>query len=112
MKEPFLKNGIPTLKAEIEKDVEGYILIDVRQPDEYVGELGHIDGATLCTLGPSLQEYLSTADQNKPHLFICRSGVRSANATALALQMGFKKVVNMEGGMIHWNETGLKTVKE
>lgn len=99
-------DGVPTLVLEAAQDVTGYILVDVRRDDEFTGELGHIKGASLKTLGPDLMKYLNTEDKKKPILFICRSGARSASATMMALDMGFETVVNMQGGMMQWNQLG------
>ncbi len=99
-------DGVPTLVLASMNDVTGYDLIDVRRDDEFTGELGHIKGATLKTLGPDLMTFLGKADKTKPILFICRSGARSANATMMAMDMGYKSVFNMQGGMIQWNEMG------
>ncbi len=85
-------------------------LIDVRRPDEYTGELGHIPGAALLTLD-QLPAKIETLAKDKPIVFICRSGGRSAQATAFALENGFTEVYNMKGGMLLWNEYGLKTEK-
>ncbi len=100
----FLKDGIPTIKPVSEKEISNLRLIDVRRPDEFNGELGHIQGAVLKTLGPELTNFLSSANKDEPTLFICRSGVRSAQATGIAMDLGFKEVYNLEGGMIRWNE--------
>lgn len=105
-KEILNVDGVPTLKINNQEDVSGYELIDVRRAEEYSGELGHIEGAQLKTLGPELESYLSTADKSKNILFICRSGARSANATLIAMQLGFNNVFNMQGGMMAWNENG------
>jgi len=35
----------------------------------------------------------------------CRSGARSANATAFLAQRGFKRVRNLETGIIGWSRT-------
>jgi len=99
-------DGIPTLVLESEADTQSFTLIDVRRDDEYTGELGHIKGAQLHTLGPDLMKYLNSADKSKPVLFICRSGARSASATMMALDLGFESVFNMQGGMIQWNQLG------
>ena len=85
-------------------------LIDVRRPDEFTGELGHIPGARLLTLD-ELPAKLETIPKNKPIVFVCRSGGRSAQASAFALDNGFTDVYNMKGGMLLWNEYGLKTEK-
>ncbi len=103
--------GIPTLMLNSSEDVKEYELIDVRRDDEFNGELGHIQGAKLVTLGPDLMAFLNQEDKEKDILFICRSGGRSANATLMAQQMGFKKAVNMEGGMMGWNELGFPVEK-
>lgn len=100
--EPFLKDSVPTIQAGQLSQLEGLHLVDVRRPEEFTGELGHIPGSILKTLGPELDEYLRSEDRNKPILFICRSGARSANATLYAMELGYKSVYNLEGGMIDW----------
>jgi len=100
--------GIP----EISPDTAGTILaacaiIDVRRPDEFNAELGHIKGAELITLGPDLEKFLRGADKQKSYLFVCRSGMRSAQATAVALSLGLRGSANLKGGMMLWSASGL-----
>lgn len=83
-------------------------LIDVRQPDEFIGELGHIPGAELIPLG-ALPEHLNQIPKDKTVVFVCRSGGRSARATAFAQQNGYEHVYNLKGGMLRWNELKLET---
>ncbi len=85
-------------------------LIDVRRPDEYTGELGHVPGASLMTLD-QLPGKIESLSKDKPIVFICRSGARSAQASAFALDNGFNQVYNMKGGMLLWNEYGLQIEK-
>lgn len=85
-------------------------LIDVRRPDEYVGELGHIPGSTLLTLD-QLPAKIESLPADKPIVFICRSGARSAQAASFALENGLETVFNMRGGMLLWNENGFKIEK-
>lgn len=102
------RNGIPTVTCEeVNRNLGKVRLIDVRRPDEFTGELGHIPGAELISLGPELMDFLDSGDPNQEIVFICRSGGRSAQATAMSLELGFKLTVNMEGGMVKWNELGL-----
>lgn len=103
--------GVPTLMIQSQDDLQGLELIDVRRPDEFTGELGHIKGAKLITLGPELESFIQGMDKNKETLFICRSGARSANATMFAQSLGHTKVYNMNGGMMLWNQLGLPTEK-
>jgi rhodanese-related sulfurtransferase len=86
----------------------GVRLIDVREPHEFVGELGHIPGAELVPLS-SVMAHAATWDKAHEYLLICRSGGRSANAAIALTRAGFAKAINLVGGMIAWNQAGLKT---
>ena len=79
-------------------------LIDVRRPDEFNNELGHIHSSELVTLGPELMNFLKTTDPAEKIVFVCRSGGRSGVATAESIKLGYKQTFNMAGGMIRWNE--------
>lgn len=85
-------------------------LVDVRQPEEYTGELGHIKGAELYVLD-QLPDKFKTLKTGDDIVLICRSGGRSARATAFLLDQGYSKVYNMKGGMLAWNQLGLPVVK-
>ena len=88
--------------AELQQVMSQLKMIDVRQPEEYVGELGHVAGAELIPLG-TLPDHLDQLPKDQTIVFICRSGARSANATAFALMNGWTHVYNMKGGMLFWN---------
>lgn len=111
----FIKNeslGIDEISCDsLSKAKDRFVLIDVRRPDEFTGELGHIEGSELVTLGPDLEQKLNLIDKDEPYVFICRSGGRSGQATAYAQTLGFKNVYNMMGGMLEWNRLGLPTEK-
>ena len=102
---PQVRDIEPT---ELESKLEHVALIDVRQPDEFTGDLGHIPGAQLIVLD-TLPEQLHRLPKNKTIVFVCRSGGRSAKATAFAIENGFKNVFNLKGGMILWNELHFET---
>lgn len=97
--------GIPTATPEEVLSKLGHVkIIDVRGLDEFNNELGHIPSARLHTLGEKLEGQLGQEDKTKEIVFVCRSGKRSAVATRMALDLGFKNVFNMQGGMLKWNE--------
>lgn len=105
-------NGITEVHPkDLEEHLESVQLIDVRRPEEFTGELGHIAGAKLVTLGPDLEAFMKTASKDASIVFICKSGGRSGHATMFSQDMGFKNVMNMTGGMMLWNELGLPTEK-
>jgi len=80
-------------------------LIDVRQPEEYTGELGHIENAELIILNQLPEKYQALKPSDEI-VVICRSGGRSAQAASFLMSQGFQKVYNMKGGMLLWNELG------
>lgn len=93
----------PAALSECLKDVQ---VLDVREPAEFHGPLGHIDGALLLPLG-SLGVGLDTLDRSRPVVTVCRSGTRSAQAAVLLAQAGFEQVANLAGGMLRWRAEGL-----
>jgi glyoxylase-like metal-dependent hydrolase (beta-lactamase superfamily II) len=93
--------------AEHARDLQ---IIDVREPNEYVGELGHIGGARLIPLG-TLAAVLHMLDQNAPTVAVCRSGGRSAQAVVILSKAGFTKAANLAGGMLGWHEQRLPVSK-
>jgi len=96
---------------ELKETMSDYRLIDVRRSEEFVGELKHIEGAQLATLGPELEKIIqSHSPDSKPIVFICRSGQRSMNACLLAYEYGLENCYNLIGGMIKWNELALPVV--
>ena len=99
---------VDVLPQEVEAQKDNLWLVDVRSPQEYTGELGHIPNAQLYTLD-ELPQRLGELPKDQPVVFICRSGGRSASATRLAREKGFSLVYNLKGGMLLWNELGLKT---
>lgn len=80
--------------------------IDVREPHEYTGPLGHAAGAELVPLA-TVTAQAAGWDRGAPLLLICRSGGRSGQAAAALARMGFTRLYNMSGGMMLWNDQGL-----
>ena len=80
-------------------------IIDVREPDEFVGPLGHIRGAKLIPLG-QLGRRVDELPKDRPLVIVCRSGARSAQATLALQRAGFPQVANLNGGMLRWRGEG------
>ncbi len=88
------------VKARIDRG-DRFVLIDVREPHEY--QICNIPFAKLIPLGdlPKRVNELDSADEIVVH---CKSGVRSAKAADFLKQAGFKKVLNMKGGILAWSD--------
>lgn len=79
------------------------LLVDVREPEEYDGELGHIAGSVLIPLRElAARAGELAAHKDKEVVVICRAGVRSATGAAMLASLGFEHVFNLKGGMLDW----------
>jgi rhodanese-related sulfurtransferase len=83
-------------------------LIDVRAPHEH--EAGHIADTPLIELA-ELTARAQEIDRDRPVVFYCRSGGRSAMATEAFVQAGYD-AHNMAGGMLAWEAAGLPITPE
>jgi len=77
-------------------------LLDVREPDEFEGPLGHIRGAKLIPLG-ELSRRAGEVLNDRPVVAVCRAGARSAQAVLILQQAGINKVAKLAGGMLRWD---------
>jgi glyoxylase-like metal-dependent hydrolase (beta-lactamase superfamily II)/rhodanese-related sulfurtransferase len=84
------------------------VLLDVREQEEFTGELGHVAGAILIPL-KELSERTKELEAFKDRdvIAICRVGVRSTTAAAMLTGLGFDHVCNLKGGMLDWNDAHL-----
>ena len=85
----------------LEEHLRDVQIVDVREPDEFNGPLGHVPHARLVPLG-TLTKNLDQLSKEKPIVAVCRSGARSAQATVLLGKAGFDRVANLSGGMLRW----------
>jgi rhodanese-related sulfurtransferase len=85
----------------VEEHLRDLAVIDVREPDEFDGPLGHVPGARLVPLA-TLAEAAGGLPRDKPVVAVCRSGARSAQATVILGKAGFDRIANLAGGMLRW----------
>ncbi len=85
-------------------------LVDVRTPDEY--RSGYIAGAVnINSHDADFAQQLARLDKEKPLMVYCAVGGRSGKAAAKLTEMGFKNVIDLEGGMTAWKAKGKPVVK-
>jgi rhodanese-related sulfurtransferase len=89
----------------LEENLGKVRVLDVREPNEFSGPLGHIRGAELVPLG-ELAQRAKELPRDKPIVAVCRAGSRSAHATAILQKAGFSDVANLPGGMLRWRGEG------
>jgi sulfur dioxygenase len=81
-------------------------MVDVREPHEFTGELGHVAGSRLVPLATVL-DAAHDWPRDEELVLICRSGNRSGRAAQALAGAGFTRVMNLAGGMLAWNAAGL-----
>ncbi|HET8753113.1 MAG TPA: rhodanese-like domain-containing protein [Salinimicrobium sp.] len=82
---------------------EAVLLVDVRTPEEF--SEASIKGAT--NIDFKAKDFLAKFeefDKNQPIYIYCRSGNRSARAAIILAASGFKKIIDLKGGFLAWEE--------
>jgi adenylyltransferase/sulfurtransferase len=74
-------------------------LVDVREPNEY--QINRIPGTVLIPLGDVPRRY-AELDKDDEIVVHCKMGGRSAKAADFLRSVGFKRVLNLKGGILDW----------
>lgn len=86
------------------------MLLDVRTPEEV--SQGYIKGAVQINYNESgFTEKISKLDTSQLVIVYCAVGGRSAKATSQMVNLGFKDVHNMTGGIEAWKAAGFPVEK-
>lgn len=91
-------DGIYELEPSDLRHVPNLRIIDVREPSEFDGDLGHIPNAELVPLA-TIPAAARSWDRDTAMVVVCRSGRRSAAAARILMEQGFGCVLNLRGGM-------------
>ena len=78
------------------------VILDVRTPDEFKSETGHLPKAMLLPV-QDLELRIGELSAKKKQTFIvyCRSGSRSKRASEILAAQGFT-IFNLDGGIMAW----------
>lgn len=104
---------VTELKALLDSDAQDYVLIDVRNPNEY--EIAQIPGAVLIPLpdieqGPGVEKVKEVLNGHRL-IAHCKMGRRSANALGILKQHGIEGT-NVIGGITAWSREVDSSVPE
>lgn len=85
-----------------QNELNSVILVDVRTIEEY--EAGHLENArNINWYDQDFAEQFSKVSKDETIYVYCKKGGRSAKAQHLLDSLGYKKVVNLEGGYDAWS---------
>jgi len=108
-REPFTRISVAEAKEKLDAGLA--VMVDVREPDEYVEV--HASGVRLVPVNTVINEVDQIRDLagDKEVLFICKSGHRSALAAEFAVAAGLSEneLYNVEGGTLAWVQAGYPT---
>ena len=88
--------------VKLHDESEESVIMDVRTDDEF--STGYIEGAVNIDfyMGSKFISEIDKLDKSKSYFIYCKSGARSGQTCELMKQKGFKKVYNLEGGILGW----------
>ena len=91
----------PQALLELHETGTLFLLIDVRQPEEY--QAGNLGGQNIPL--DTLPTQLDALNRNQCIIIHCQRGVRSAQALDLLMHAGFNEVAHLTGGLEAWLKT-------
>jgi rhodanese-related sulfurtransferase len=92
------------------KNNNNFVILDVRTKDEYSS--GHIENAlNIDYYLPDFKDELKKLDKSKKYFIYCRSGHRSGETGKIMVDLGFKDITNLSGGISTLTSEGYKLVK-
>lgn len=87
-------------------------VVDVREPDEFLGGLGHIPDAVNIPVGSIVADPNQYARGKEGLLvLVCRTDRRSARAADALRNVGLRRVRVLRGGMERWNDLGMPVLR-
>ncbi|MBN2569215.1 MAG: rhodanese-like domain-containing protein [Deltaproteobacteria bacterium] len=102
------KNIFPAEAWELisTEDKEDLVILDVSTPMEYRGL--HLQGAINVSLfSRFFKARLGMMDREKTYVVYCKVGGRSSIVQKMMARMGFRRVYNVIGGTMLWEDEGL-----
>jgi rhodanese-related sulfurtransferase len=103
-----MSDEIPGVTAGDVDELDDPFVLDVRETDEW--DAGHAPDSVLHPLA-TVPEVWTDLPTDRPVLVVCRTGARSARATAFLRARGLD-AVNLEGGLQGWAAFGLDIVRD
>lgn len=95
---------IDTYKKDFAEADTDYLLVDVREDDEYAE--GHLPNAISIPLSVLQDRYSEIDSSGKPIVLVCARGGRSAKAAEFIASKGYTNLYNLEGGTMEWKVSG------
>lgn len=101
--------AVSDFAATINND-KNYIIVDVRTPKEYRN--GHMKNAiNVSYFGTIFTDSIKTLNRDKTIYMYCQTQHRSPLASKKMKRLGFKKIVDLKGGFVKWENNTMPIEK-
>ncbi|HRG00378.1 MAG: rhodanese-like domain-containing protein [Bacteroidia bacterium] len=92
------------------KSDSNYIILDVRTPKEY--RHGHMKNAVnVSYFGSVFTDSIKKLDRNKTVYMYCQTQHRSPLASKKMKKLGFRKIIDLKGGFMKWENNQMPIEK-
>ncbi len=91
------------------KNNENFVILDLRTPEEY-SSMRIENSVNINFFDENFKEELSKLEKDKTYLIYCKGGYRSNKTLELMKKLDFKKVYNLEKGILDWEKNNLPLV--
>lgn len=99
-------SGVPLHTPEfVARQGRGVRIVDVREPEELTGPLGHIPGSDWVPRDRAMT-LAERLERDAPVILVSRAGERSAQLADALEQRGMRFVASLRGGMVAWRALG------
>jgi len=89
---------------EFKEKSKDHQIVDVRTPAEF--KEAFIEGAKNINLKDNdFSKEIMSLDKDKPVYIYCRSGYRSGIAAKKMIDLGFREVYDLQGGILNWKQS-------
>jgi rhodanese-related sulfurtransferase len=104
------QNAIAPAAFEVKMATPNVQLVDVRTPQEFAN--GHLENAKNVNFNdPEFKQKIALLDKTKPIAVYCGVGGRSGRASKVLVELGFKDISDLAGGITAWLAANKKVVK-
>jgi rhodanese-related sulfurtransferase len=108
---PPYKKLTPEIAYEMIRDSPGMLVLDLRTPQQFNGQTGHIQRATNIPLARLPYRLLEISPLREETILIyCETNECAEKGTGVLAASGFESIVLMDGGIEGWLKGGFKTV--
>lgn len=95
------------VELAFQMQAQGNIIIDVREQHEW--DVGHVAGASHYPKSQITSFKKKYNDTEKSFIIICQRGVRSKTVADYLVDLGYKEIYSVRGGLTAWEDAKLPT---